>query len=138
MDGSKEIFTSADAPGLIYDLLSVDAESLTKNKEDWAKVVKVWYQIADYLKDEDNLDDALKILSARVDVTPEEYEEFFNGTYILTLEEALEKWEEAEGLGSVYGSSKIVDEFNVKFEVYEKPLEVGNYLDASLTKALKK
>lgn len=136
VDGSKAIFTSADAPGIIYDLLCVDAASLDKRREDWAKVVKVWYRIVDYLKNEDNLDEALKILAGRVDVTPEEYEPFFQGTYILSLEEALGKWKEAEGLGSVYGSTAIVDQFNVKYEVYDKPLEIKAYLDPSLTKEL--
>ncbi|MEM1083761.1 MAG: ABC transporter substrate-binding protein [Verrucomicrobiota bacterium] len=133
--GSKPLFTSADAPGIIYDLLYVSGESLEKNNEDWAKVVGVWYKIVDFIKDEENLDEALKILSARVNLKPEEYEPFFKGTYILSLDEALEKWKEADGLGSVYGSSKIVDEFNVKFEVYEKPLDVTKYLDPSFTKA---
>lgn len=132
--GSKPVFTSADSPGIIYDLLYVSTESLETRRADWAKVVSVWYQIADFLRDEDNLDEALTILANRVNLKPEEYEPFFKGTYILTLEEALERWEEAEGLGSVYGSSKIVDEFNVKFEVYEKPLDIKKYLDPSLTK----
>ena len=35
VDGSKPIFTSADAPGIIYDLLFVDAESLEKRRGDW-------------------------------------------------------------------------------------------------------
>lgn len=133
--GSKPLFTSADAPGIIYDLLYVSAESLEKNKEDWSKVVSVWYRIVDFLKDEENLDEALGILSARVNLKPEEYEPFFKGTYILSLDEALERWKEADGLGSVYGSSKVVDEFNVKFEVYEKPLDTAKYLDPSFTKA---
>ncbi|MEM7011090.1 MAG: ABC transporter substrate-binding protein [Verrucomicrobiota bacterium] len=138
VDGSKAIFTSADAPGIIYDLLSVDAQSLTKRKNDWAKVVKVWYRIVDYLKDEDNIDDALEILAGRVEVKPEEYEPFFQGTYILSVEEALERWEEGDGLGSVYGSSKIVDEFNVKHEVYDKALDVSKYLDPTLAKEFAK
>ena len=136
LPGSKPVFTSADAPGIIYDLLYVSAESLEKNKEDWAKVVKVWYKIADYIRDEENLDDALKILSARVKVSPEEYEPFLKGTYILTLDEALERWEAGEGLGNVYGSSKVVDDFNLKFKVYEKSQDPAKYLDPSLTKAL--
>lgn len=137
LPGSKPVFTSADAPGIIYDLLYVSAESLEKNKEDWAKVVKVWYKIADYIRDEENLDDALKILSARVKVSPEEYEPFLKGTYILTLDEALKRWEPGEGLGNVYGSSKVVDDFNLKFKVYEKSQDPAKYLDSSLTKALK-
>lgn len=136
LPGSKPVFTSADAPGIIYDLLYVSAESLEKNKDDWAKVVKVWYKIAEYIRDEDNLDDALKILSARVNLKPEEYEPFFKGTYILTLDEALKRWEKADGLGSVYGSTKNVNAFNLKHEVYKESLDAEKYLDPSFTKAL--
>ena len=136
LPGSKPVFTSADAPGIIYDLLYVSPESLEKNKDDWMKVVKVWYRIAEYIRDEENLDDALKILSTRVKISPEEYEPFLKGTYILKLDEAMKRWEKAEGLGNVYGSSKVANEFNLKFKVYEKTQDVDKYLDPSLTKAL--
>jgi NitT/TauT family transport system substrate-binding protein len=135
LPGSKPVFSSADVPGIIYDLLYVSPESLEKRKEDWAKVVKVWYRIADYIRDEENLDDALKILSARVKISPEEYEPFLKGTYILSLDEALKRWEKGDGLGNVYGSSKVVNDFNLKFKVYEKSQGVDKYLDPSLTKA---
>ncbi|MDF1859065.1 MAG: ABC transporter substrate-binding protein [Verrucomicrobiales bacterium] len=133
VSGSKPIFTSADAPGLIYDVLYVDPESLEKNRDAWKKVVKVWYKIVAFLKDEDNLDEALEILASRVSISPEEYEPFLAGTYILTPEEVKPIWEKADGLGSIYGSSVISDEFNVKYEVYEKPLDTEKYLDPSLT-----
>ncbi|TAE85654.1 MAG: ABC transporter substrate-binding protein [Verrucomicrobia bacterium] len=136
LPGSKPLFTSADAPGIIYDLLYVSPESLEKNKAEWSKVVKVWYRIADYIRDEENLDEVLKILSSRVKISPEEYEPFLKGTYILTLDEALKRWEKGEGMVSVYGSSKLVDDFNLKFEVYEKSQDPSKYLDPSLTKAL--
>jgi NitT/TauT family transport system substrate-binding protein len=134
--GSKPVFTSADAPGIIYDLLYVSAESLEKRRADWAKVVKVWYRIADYMSKEENTDDVLKILSSRVKISPEEYEPLLKGTKIFTLEEALKRWEKAEGLGSVYGSTAVVNDFNLKFKVYEKAQEVDKYFDPSLTKAL--
>lgn len=131
--GSTPVLTSADTPGIIYDLLSVDPESLETRRDDWAKVVKVWYRIVDFIKDEENIDEALGLLSARVEISPEEYEPFFEGTYILSLDEALKVWKEAEGLGSVYGSTKIADSFNVDQGVYEEALDTGKYLDPSLT-----
>ncbi|MEO0511133.1 MAG: ABC transporter substrate-binding protein [Verrucomicrobiota bacterium] len=131
--GSKPVLTSADAPGIIYDLLSVDPESLETRRDDWAKVVKVWYRIADFIKDEDNIDEALEILAERVQLSPEEYEPFFEGTYILSLEEALKVWKDGEGLGSVYGSTEIADAFNVDQGVYEEALDTDKYLDPSLT-----
>ena len=138
VSGSKAIFTSADAPGIIYDLLCVTPESLESRRDEWSKVVKVWYRVVDYLKSEDNWDDALKILAARVQVSPDEYEPFFNGTYILTLDEALKVWKEADGLGSIYGSTDYVNKFNVEYEAYEKLLEYKTYLDPSLTIELAK
>ena len=136
VDGSKTIFTSADAPGIIYDILFVDPESLEKRRDDWKKVVKVWYQVVDFLKDEDNLDEALEIMAGRVNLTADEYEPLLKGTYILSLEEALAKWEKTEGLGSVYGSSDIVNEFNVKYGVYDKLEEIDKYFDPSITKEI--
>jgi len=138
VEGSKPIYTSKESPGLIYDCLFVTPESLKANREDWMKVTKVWYKIVDFLKDEDNIDEALEILSGRVNVKPDEYEPFLDGTYILTLEEALKVWDKAEGLSSIYGSTQVADDFNVKYEVYEKPLETATYLDPSLTKAVAK
>lgn len=135
VSGSTPIFTSKDAPGIIYDGLFVSAESLEKNKEEWAKVVTVWYKIVDFMQNEDNIDEALAILSKRVNLKPEEYEPFLEGTYILSLDEALERWEDTDGLGSVYGSTKYVDAFNLEFEVYEKAQDASKYLDPSLTKA---
>lgn len=133
VSGSKPIFTSADAPGIIYDIYYADPESVEKRRDDWKKVIKVWYRVVDFIRDEDNLDEVLEILSSRVSITPEEYEPFLDGTYILTGDEVKPIWEKAEGLGSVFGSSIISDEFNVKYEVYEGSLETEKYLDPSLT-----
>ena len=137
VSGSKPVFTSADAPGIIYDLLYVSSESLEGNREAWTKVAKVWYRIVDYLHDEDNLDEALEILAARVALSPEEYEPFFKGTRILTFEQSLAVWEKAETLNSVYGSSVVVDQFNVDQGVYESNLNTEKYLDPSITESLK-
>ena len=73
-------------------------------------------------------------LSERVGVKPAEYEPLLEGTKILSPTEALKVWEKAAGLGSIYGSTKVVDEFNVKFKVYEKPAEIEGYLDPTLFK----
>jgi NitT/TauT family transport system substrate-binding protein len=137
--GSKKLYTSADTPGIIYDLLYVSAESLGTRRAEWAKVVKLWYRVVDYLRDPANKEDALKILAARVQLTPAEYEPFLSGTYILTLDEALEVWNGGmdKGMKSLVGSDAVVDAFNVKYKIYDKPEAKPSYHDASLTKALK-
>ena len=133
--GSTPVFTSADKPGIIYDVLAVSPESLEARRAEWQKVVSVWYRIVDYLKDEDNLDEALEILAARVNISAAEYEPFFQGTYILSLDEALATWEKGDDLSSIYFSNEYVNAFNVKYEAYAEPLQSATYLDPSLTEA---
>ena len=133
VSGSTPIFTSKDVPGIIYDLLYVSAESLEENREAWAKVVKVWYKVVDYIYDEDHFDEALAILAKRVSLKPEEYEPFFDGTYILPLDEVIKRWEVGDALESIYGSSEVVNQFNVEYGVYDELLDVAKYLDPSLT-----
>ncbi len=132
--GSKSVFTSKNVPGLIYDGLFCDRDSVKTRRADWLKVVKVWIKISEYMAKEDNIDDALAILSERVGVKPAEYEPLLVGTKILSTKDALKVWEKAEGLGSIYGSTKVVDDFNVKYKVYEKPADVDSYFDPTLFK----
>jgi NitT/TauT family transport system substrate-binding protein len=131
--GSKPIFTSKDVPGLIYDMLAVNPKSLAEHKADWIKITKVWDKVAKFVNDEKNLDEAAKIMSARVKLTPAEYKAIMKGTHIMDLAEGKKHWAKAEGLASIYGSNKIVDEFNVKNAVYKAPEKVDDYLDPSIT-----
>lgn len=135
--GSRPVYTSADAPGIIYDLLYVSNESLAARRDDWKKVAQVWYRIAAFLKDEKNRPEALKIMSARVGLTPEAYAPFTKGTYILSLDEAKKRFKDMDGFGSVYGSSRVVDQFNVANKVYDKPENVAAYFDPSIVMSLK-
>jgi len=136
--GSKAIFTSKDVPGIIYDVLAVNPKSLKERRADWRKVVKVWGRIAAYLKDPLNLDDAAKIMGARVGLSAEEYKPLMSGTYFLTLEESVKHFQKGDDLSSIYFSSKTVDDFQVKNGVYKKAMPYEQYLDMSLVEELLK
>lgn len=134
--GSTAIYSSADVPGLIYDVLAVSPASLSARPEDWKKVIQVWNKVAAYINDPATQDDAVKIMAARVNLTPEEYKPFLKGTKILTLEEAKKAFAKGDGLDSIYGSNVVVDKFNVDNKVYEKPQAVADYIDPALTNSL--
>jgi NitT/TauT family transport system substrate-binding protein len=134
--GSTAVYSSADVPGLIYDVLAVSPASLSARAEDWKKVIQVWNKVAAYINDPATQDDAVKIMAARVNLTPEEYKPFLKGTKILTLTEAKKAFEKGEGLDSIYGSGAVVDKFNVDNKVYEKAQPVADYVDAKLTESL--
>lgn len=134
--GSTAVYTSADAPGLIYDALAVSLKSVLERRDDWMKVAAAWYDVVDYMKDPANKKEMLEILSARVSLTPEEYEPFLEGTKILELPEVLKVLEIKEGFDSLYGSSNVTNDFFVTNKVYEEPVNVKKSIDPSFSKQL--
>lgn len=136
--GSTAIYTSANVPGLIYDVLAVNPKSLTERRADWTKVVKVWFRVANYIKDEKNLDDSAKIMSARVGLTPDAYKKLMGGTAFQDLAGDLLHFKKGDSLESIYDSNKIVDEFNVKNKVYKAPSKYEEFLDPSIVEEIGK
>lgn len=126
--GSKPLFTSAEAPGLIYDTVAVNPASLAQRKADWAKFVKVWYRISDFVRDKKTQPEAVKIMAAKVGVKPEEYAAALSGTYFLSLAESKKAFKKGDGLSSLYGSSKVADDFNVANKVYKAPEPIADYI----------
>jgi NitT/TauT family transport system substrate-binding protein len=132
--GSKALFTSADAPGLIYDALHVTRESLAKRRDDWKKVVQIWFQCLDFLNDPKTHDAAIKIMADRISAKPEDLDKNLKGTHLLDREGNLKALERRDTLDSVYGSIKNANAFYLKRKVYDKSQEADRYVDPSLVK----
>jgi NitT/TauT family transport system substrate-binding protein len=134
--GSQAIYTSANTPGLIYDTLAVKPESLSARRADWLKVLGVWYEAVAFIEDPKTRGEAVKIMAARAGVSTGKYEKIIGGTKILSLAEAKKHAAKGTGFESIYGSSKISDDFQVANKVYEKPQPIDSYLDFSLLESL--
>ena len=132
LPGSKAIYSSANAPGLIYDVLAVSPASLAAHRAEWKKVVKVWFRIADYVNDPKNAAEVSKIMGARVGLSGPEYAKLLKGTFILGKEGNLKHFKKGTDLSSVYGSNKVVDKFNLDYKVYKTTQGATSYLDPSL------
>jgi NitT/TauT family transport system substrate-binding protein len=135
--GSKAIFTSADAKGLIYDVLAVNPTSFAKRKSDWEKVAKLYYKCVDYLLDEKTKNDAVKIMAAKVGADPEEYAKAVPGCHYLTLAEAKTAFKKGTGLDSIYGSMTVGNKFNLDNKVYKVTQKAESYLAPSVVENLK-
>jgi NitT/TauT family transport system substrate-binding protein len=132
LPGSRPIYTSALAPGLIFDGLAVSPESLKEHPAEWKKVIKVWYRVLAYINDPATHADALKIMSARDGVDPKTYQHFFKGTHLLSRAEAEQAFVKSDDLTSIYGSDKNADAFNVRNAVYKTPQDIDDYINDAL------
>jgi NitT/TauT family transport system substrate-binding protein len=132
--GSRPLFTSAEAPGLIYDALQVDPDSLDKRREEWKKVVGVWFKCLDFLNDPKTHKEAVEIMAKRIDAKPDDLEKNLKGTHLLDGEGNLKALRKRNTLDSVYGSLQNANNFYLKRKVYDKPVNVAKFVDPSLVK----
>lgn len=133
--GARPIYTSTQAPGLIYDVLAVNPTSLNANRADWQKLIGVWDKVVHYINDPKTQDDAIKVMAARVQLTPEAYKPLLKGTHLIDVAEGKKVYKKGDGLTSLYGSSHIADDFNVANDVYKQKQDIDSYIDPSLTNA---
>ena len=135
--GSKPLFTSAEAKGLIYDVLAVNPTSYAKHQDEWAKVVAVYYKCVDYILDPKTKEDAVKIMAAKAGADAMDYAKAIPGTHFLTLAEARKAFKKGDGLDSIYGSMTIGNKFNMENKVYKVSQKPDSYLLPSVVMGLK-
>jgi NitT/TauT family transport system substrate-binding protein len=133
LPGARPIYTSAQAPGLIYDVLIVSPASLAAHRAEYGKLIALWDRIVKYIDDPATQEDAISIMSARVGLTPAQYKPLLGGTHLLNVAEGKKAFTRGDGLDSLYGSSRIVDEFNVRNNVYRQSQSVDSYIFPALT-----
>lgn len=129
--GSRPIFTSKEAPGLIYDTILVDPQSLKENRDQWQRLVTLWNRVVAYIQDPQTQPDALKIMAARTGVTAEHYKHFLKGTHLLTLSDNRQVFTKGSGLNSLYGSGAVSDAFNIRYDVYKTKQNIDSYINPS-------
>ena len=135
LPGAHPVYTSAQSPGLIYDVLTVNPASIAAHRADYIKLIKVWDHVVSYINDPKTQGDAVQIMSARVGLTPEKYQLLLAGTHLISVAEGKKIFVRADGLGSLYGSTQNADDFNVHNAVYKQPQKIDGYIEPSLTAA---
>ncbi len=135
--GSKKLFTSADAKGLIFDVIAVNPTSYGAHKEEWTKIAAIFYKCVAYLKDPATKDDAVKIMAAKVGADPVEYAKNIPGTHFLTVPEAKQCLKQSDDMLSIYGSMKLSDEFYLANGVYKQSQKPSDYIVTSIVNGLK-
>ena len=136
--GSKAIYTSAEAPGLIYDGIATTPDSFVSRRDDWIAFTKVWYRTVDYITNPENRAEVLQIMSSRVGLTPQKYEPLLKGTFLLNGAGNIKHYSPGSDLFSVYFSDITTNEFNVANKVYAAPVAVETVLDPSIVQAAAK
>jgi NitT/TauT family transport system substrate-binding protein len=135
--GSKKLFTSADAKGLIFDVIAVNPTSYAEHREDWSKITAIYYKCVNYLMDPKTRQDAINIMAAKVGADPVQYAKNVPGTHFLTVAEAKQCLKKSDDMLSIYGSMKLSDKFYLDNGVYKNSQNPDDYVVPSVIMGLK-
>ncbi len=133
----KVIYSSADIPGLIPDIVACKTSVVEKRPEDIQNLVATWFDVLEFLKT--NPDEAVAIMAKVVEQPPAAYKEFLPGTKFFDLDMNLKSFEiRPNDDSSLAGSGKSISEFLVSAGQLKKVPDYKAALDPTFVQKMKK
>ena len=133
--GGNALFSSADAPDLITDVLAASKTLCEENPEAVTGVVKSFFDAVDYWQE--NTDEANAAMGEHLGVSAEEFADQMEGLLIPTEEEVIEAFTEAEDYSYWGYTQNTVRDFMYELGVLESnDFDCGGMIDASFVEGL--
>jgi NitT/TauT family transport system substrate-binding protein len=130
-EGSAEVFSSADFPGLIPDHIVASREIVDGNPGAVQKLVDAWYLTLDYM--EENPDESLEIMAGAAETSVEEYNTFAEGTTLFSAEEAAAAFADGDTTESLIFTANLINPFLVDSGFTESEASLDGLFDGSFT-----
>ncbi|WP_373845387.1 ABC transporter substrate-binding protein [Clostridium sp.] len=129
------IFSSKDTPGLVPDLLVANNKVLSTRRDDFKKIIEVWFDALDYWKN--NPDDALKIMADAAGTSVEEYKKNVEGVKIFNMDDNLNAFTKKDDFTYLGFTGKKTGEFLKSVNMLGNVPDVEKALDPSILKEIK-
>jgi NitT/TauT family transport system substrate-binding protein len=130
-EGSHEVFSSADFPGLIPDHIVATRDIVDGNAAAVQKLVDAWYLTLEYMAA--NPDEATEIMAGVAETSVEEYEQFAEGTTLFSAEEALAAFQPGDDTTSLQYTAELINPFLVDSGFTEAEAPLDGLFDVSFT-----
>lgn len=130
------LFSSADIPGLIPDLLVFKADVAASREAEVQKVVATWFDVVEFVKTDEA--QAVQIMAKVVEQKPEDYKVFLPGTRFFNLDDNIKAFEPTDHDSSLKGSGKTITDFLSGAGLIKNKPDFASALEPKFVKALKK
>jgi NitT/TauT family transport system substrate-binding protein len=127
------VFTSADIPYQIPDLLVVQAKVLAERGPEFQKIVDAWFDVYEFVKSHEK--EAIAIIAKVVEQDPEAYKVFMPGCKFADPAMNVKAFETSDDVSSLYGSGKVIAEFLKAVGLTKTIPDCGAALDDTFVKA---
>lgn len=132
----KLLYSSAQMPGLIPDLLVFQESVIKERSAEIQKIVATWFDVLQFIKSHE--DEAVKIMAKVVEQKPADYKVFLPGTKFFDLKANVRAFEKRTDDASLVGSGKTIADFLKATDSIKKIPDVEGALEPKFIKALAK
>lgn len=135
-DKFQVIYSSKEAPGLIADVIAVDAKKIDKNSKAITALAASYADAIAYMKAKPA--ESAKIIAKAMGITDKEAMEQLTGVYNIPPSEMAKSFAKAKETTSYYASGAIINDILVKNKQIKKPVDITSTLDDRFVKAMAK
>ncbi len=132
-DGAHVLVDSSHYPGAIPDLLVCNGDLIAQRPEAVQAIVDTWWDIRAFM--DANPEEAEAIMASRAGISPEEYQQYKDGTTLFSLEDNLEAFSEGATMKSMPYAAEIMADFMVKTDFIPEKPDMGHLFDDRFIKA---
>ncbi len=132
-EGSKELFSSAEFPGSIPDLLVVTQTLIDEQPEQVQAIVNTWFDVLQFMAE--NPERADEIMAERAGVTPEELQLFKEGTRMFTIEDNLQAFSPGESMEHMPFAAEEMAEFMLSVGFIDEAPDLSTLFDDRFVRA---
>ncbi len=125
-NGYRLLATSADAPGIITDVLMFHSKFIEERPDDVKKVLRGLFRALEFRDTDQN--ESYYIMSNAFKMSPASLKVTIEGNIFPNLKENNEAFTESEQPTSMYVSGKIISDFFIKKGVFGEPISVDKIL----------
>jgi NitT/TauT family transport system substrate-binding protein len=132
-EGSKELFSSAEFPGSIPDLLVVTQTLIDEQPDQVQAIVNTWFDVLEFMAANPERSD--EIMAERAGVTPEELQLFKEGTRMFTIEDNLQAFSPGESMEHMPFAAEEMAEFMLSVGFIDEAPELSTLFDDRFVRA---
>jgi NitT/TauT family transport system substrate-binding protein len=132
-EGSKELFSSADFPGAIPDLLVVSQKIIDEQPDQVQAMVNTWFDVRAFMQA--NPEKADEIMAERAGVSSEELQQFKDGTKFFTIADNLEAFSDGDSMKHMPFAAKKMANFMVNVGFIPAAPDLSNIFNHRFVKA---
>ncbi|RYL88513.1 aliphatic sulfonate ABC transporter substrate-binding protein [Sporolactobacillus sp. THM7-4] len=131
---AKVLFSSADMPGLITDVIAVKGKLAKSNPKDTENLLRAWYDALAYWHQHPN--ESMKIMAKAANTPVNEYKNVYKTIKIYNLNESIQAFKRANSYSSLYFTGTETSKFLRSQKIIDQYPDLSKALDNQFLKKL--